>query len=85
MNAPEILKENGKASLGRWFSIITYILVFMYCSAPFIYSIWDKKAPIAPEILIYMFMICMGFVGNSKWADNFKKKFEGENVDSKPN
>lgn len=80
-----VLKENGKASLGRWFSIIVFILIFAYCIAPFFYPIWGKTAPVAPDILVYMFGICLGYTANSKWADNFKAKFEGKNVDSKPN
>jgi len=73
-----ILKESGKASMGRWFSIIIFILIFAYCIAPFFYPIWDKTAPVAPDILVYMFMVTMGYVGNTKWVNTFKQKFEGQ-------
>ena len=80
-----VLKEGGKTSLGRGFSIIVFILIFLYCIAPFFYHLWGGKIPQAPDILVYIFMVSMGYVGNTKWVNTLKKKYEGPNVDSKLN
>jgi uncharacterized membrane protein len=73
-----MLSENGKASLGRWSAVIVFIMICAYCLVPFVYTAFGKQAPIAPDILLYMFLVSMGYVSSSKWAEVIKSKVEGK-------
>ena len=68
-----MLKENGKISMGRLFSLISFVIIIITCISHIILSFYGKSV-IVPDELVYVFLVTMGYTSNSKIQQRIKEK-----------
>ena len=68
-----MLKENSKYSMGRIFSLISFIVIICMCIAHIVLAFYGKKIDIPTELL-YTFCVTMGYTANSKVQGRLKEK-----------
>ena len=68
-----MLKENSQYSMGRVFSLISFIMIICMCIAQIVLAFYGKKLDIPTELL-YTFAACMGYTANSKIQARIRDK-----------